>query len=75
MNRKQFIRNIFGAAVAIVIGKTLPVPRDVAPGVGGVPVKLTFEEPWFKQAEAKYMRKWMHDHEMNIWQGSPITHS
>lgn len=34
MNRKSFIRNLFGATAAVVIGKKLPVPKygNIIPG-------------------------------------------
>lgn len=46
MNRKSFIRNLFGATVAVIIDKKLPVPDRVPeyivgydpyskPGIGG----------------------------------------
>ena len=79
MNRKQFIRNIIGATAAVVIGKKLPVPKTAIgidpyhPGIGGKAFVLKLEDSWMKQAEAEYMRKWMRDNEMVIWQGSPIS--
>lgn len=77
MNRKQFIRNLFGATAAVIIGDRLPVPKAIGfdphsrPGTGGKAFIVKVDDKWMQQREAEFMQKWMHDQEMAMWHGKP----
>lgn len=65
MNRKSFLRNIFGTIALQVLKPVLPLIPEM------VNKNVIVDTSWLDNAMREYERQWFKEMEMAIWYGTP----